>query len=131
MMSSIAGLAAGPEACGYVTTKHALIGLTRSITRDYGKQGVRCNAVCPGWVRTEMADAEMAELMDRLRLSTLNEAYDLVTKDVPLGRPALAVEVASAVAFLCKDEAAMISGAVLTVDGGAMSVDVPTLAFGD
>lgn len=129
IMSSIAGLAAGPEVCGYVTMKHALIGLTRSLTRDYGPKGVRCNAVCPGWVRTEMADAEMAELVKRRGLASIEEAYDLVTRDVPLGRPATAAEVANVVAFLCSHEASMVTGAALTVDGGATIVDVPTLAF--
>lgn len=129
MMASIAALAAGPEACGYVTMKHGLLGLTRSIARDYGRHGVRCNAVCPGWVRTEMADAEMAELVERRSLETVEEAYSLVTRDVPLGRAATGEEVAAAVAFLCSAEAAMITGAVLTVDGGATIVDVPTLAF--
>lgn len=129
MMASIAALAAGPEACGYVTMKHGLIGLTRSIARDFGKHGVRCNAICPGWVKTEMANMEMSELMERKGLASREEAYALVTKDVPLGKPAMPEDVAAAVAFLCSDEASMISGAVLTVDGGSNVVDVPTLAF--
>ena len=129
MMASIAALASGPEACGYVTMKHGLIGLTRSIARDFGGQGVRCNAICPGWVRTEMADMEMDEVMLRKGLASRDAAYPLVTLDVPLGRPADPADVASAVAFLCSGEASMISGAVLTVDGGATVVDVPTLAF--
>lgn len=131
VISSIAGLAAGPEACGYVTMKHALIGLMRSITRDYGPKGVRCNAICPGWVRTEMADSEMAELMQRLKLRSVEEAYALVTRNVPMGRPATAAEVANVVAFLCSGEAAMVAGSVMTVDGGSSAVDVPTLAFSD
>ena len=65
IISSIAGLGAGTGVCGYTTAKHALIGLTRSLARDYGPQGVRVNAVCPGWVRTPMADEEMQELMER------------------------------------------------------------------
>ena len=129
MMASIAALASGPEACGYVTMKHGLIGLTRSIARDFGKHGVRCNAICPGWVKTEMADMEMSELMERKGLASREEAYALVTKDVPLGKPAMPEDVAAAVAFLCSREASMISGAVLTVDGGSTVVDVPTLAF--
>lgn len=129
MISSIAGLAAGPEACGYVTMKHALIGLAKSITRDYGPKGVRCNTICPGWVRTEMADSEMAELMERKGLASVEEAYALVTRDVPLGKPAEPEDVAHAAAFLGSDEAALITGAVLTLDGGATVVDVPTIAF--
>lgn len=131
MISSIAGLAAGPEACGYVTMKHALIGLAKSITRDFGPKGVRCNTICPGWVRTEMADSEMQELMERKELATVDEAYAMVTRDVPLGKPAMPEDVAGAAAFLCSGEAAMISGAVLTIDGGATVVDVPTIAFGE
>ncbi|MDF0603009.1 SDR family NAD(P)-dependent oxidoreductase [Psychromarinibacter sp. C21-152] len=129
MMASIAGLAAGPEACGYVTMKHGLLGLAKSIARDFGPQGVRCNAICPGWVRTEMADMEMAELMERKGLATVDEAYALVTRDVPLRQPADGADVAAAAAFLCSDEARMITGSILTVDGGAIIVDVPTLAF--
>lgn len=129
MMASIAGLASGPEACGYVTMKHGLLGLTKSIARDYGPQGVRCNAICPGWVRTEMADMEMGELMERKGLSTVEDAYALVTRDVPLRRPADPKDVALAAAFLCSQEARMITGSILTVDGGATIVDVPTLAF--
>ena len=130
MVSSIAGLAAGPEACGYVTVKHALIGLAKSIARDFGPKGVRCNTICPGWVRTEMADSEMAELVARKGLASVEDAYALVTRDVPLGKPAMPEDVAHAAAFLCSGEAALISGAVLTIDGGATIVDVPTIAFG-
>jgi NAD(P)-dependent dehydrogenase (short-subunit alcohol dehydrogenase family) len=128
MVSSIAGLAAGPEVCGYTTTKHAMIGLTRSLARDYGPAGVRVNAICPGWVRTPMADEEMQVLMERHRIS-LDEAYARVTADVPLRRPATAEEIAAACHFLVSDEASIITGAVLVADGGAMVVDLPTLAF--
>jgi NAD(P)-dependent dehydrogenase (short-subunit alcohol dehydrogenase family) len=110
--------------------KHAQIGLVRAIARDFGRAGVRCNAVCPGWVTTEMADQEMDELMERSELPSREAAYEHVTKDVPLGRPASPEEVAAAIAFLCASEASAITGAVLTVDGGSTVVDVPTLAFG-
>jgi len=129
LVSSIAGLAAGTEVCGYTTMKHALIGLTRSLARDYGPAGVRVNAICPGWVRTPMADEEMRVLMDRHGIS-LDQAYALATADVPLRRPASAEEIAAASLFLVSDEASIITGAVLTADGGSTVVDVPTLAFG-
>ena len=127
--ASIASLAAPAGAFGYTVMKHAQIGLMRTIARDFGRDGVRCNAVCPGWVTTEMADEEMDELMARKGFGTRQEAYAHVTKDVPLGRPATPQEVASAITFLCAPEASAVTGAILTVDGGSTIVDVPTLAF--
>lgn len=127
-IASIAALAAGPQVCGYTTFKHALIGLSRSLARDYGPQGVRSNVVCPGWVRTPMADEEMQPLMAQHGIS-LDEAYALVTGDVPLRRPADPAEIAEVCAFLASPAASIVTGAVLTADGGATIVDVPTLAF--
>lgn len=129
VLASIAGLFAGPDAAGYVTTKHACIGLAKSLARDYGRFGVRTNTVCPGWVTTAMADEQMEVLLEKHGLASVEEAYALVTKDVPLGRPASPEDVANAVCFLASAEASMINGAVLTVDGGAGTVDLPTLAF--
>jgi NAD(P)-dependent dehydrogenase (short-subunit alcohol dehydrogenase family) len=131
VLASIAGLFAGPDAAGYVTMKHACIGLAKSLARDYGRKGVRTNTVCPGWVRTPMADEEMDYVMTKHGLASRDEAYALVTKDVPLGRPALPQDVAAAVCFLASTEARMINGAILTVDGGAATVDLPTLAMVD
>lgn len=129
IVSSLAGHFAGPGVVGYVTTKHALIGLTRSLARDYGPQGVRVNAICPGWVRTELADRQMAALIAKHGLPDLDAAYALATRDVPLRRAASADEVAQAALFLASPQAAMITGISLLVDGGASVVDLPTLAF--
>lgn len=127
-VSSIAALGAPPEVCGYTTFKHAVIGLTRSLARDYGPQGVRVNAVCPGWVRTPMSDDEMRPLMIE-RGITLDQAYDLVTADAPLRRPASTEEIASVCRFLISHEASILTGAVIVADGGSTIVDVGTLAF--
>lgn len=131
VLASIAGLFAGPDAAGYVTMKHGCIGLAKSLARDYGRKGVRTNTVCPGWVTTAMADEQMEFIVEKFKLKNVEEAYALVTKDVPLGRPATAEDVANAVCFLASAEASMINGAILTVDGGAGTVDLPTLAFAE
>lgn len=128
LVASIASLAAGPEVCGYTTAKHALIGLMRSLARDYGPQGVRVNAVCPGWVRTPMADEEMLPLIAR-HGDTLDEAYARVCADVPLRRPAGADEIARVCGFLASPAASIVTGAAIVADGGSSVVDVPTLAF--
>ena len=129
VVSSIAGLAAAPESVGYVTAKHGLIGLAKSMARDFGARGVRVNTVCPGWVRTPMADEEMDALAALRGLGSREAAYALATAQVPLRRPAEPGEVAAVVAFLASGHASAVTGAVLTVDGGATIVDLPTTAF--
>ncbi len=129
IISSLAGLFAGPSVAGYTVGKHALIGLTKTLARDYGRHGVRVNAVCPGWVRTPMADAEMDEFAGRAGLDGRETAYATVTADVPLRRPAAPCEIASIVRFLGSEESAYMTGAVLVADGGAHIVDLPTISF--
>lgn len=129
IVSSIAGLFAGPEAIGYVTMKHACIGLAKSLARDFGRLGVRTNTICPGWVSTAMADEQMEYLVAKYKLPSIKEAYDLVTKDVPAGRPATPEEVSNVICFVASPEAEMMNGALVTVDGGSSVVDLPTLAF--
>ena len=130
MVSSVAGLFAIPDDVGYTTAKHALLGLTRSLARDYGPRGVRVNAVCPAWTRTPAADASMARLGER-RGTDREGAYALSTAHVPLRRPVAADEVAAACLFLASDDASAITGAVLPVDGGSSAVDLSTAAFDD
>lgn len=129
VVSSLAGLFAGPSVAGYTVGKHALIGLTRTLARDYGRKGVRVNAVCPGWVQTPMADDEMDEFATHAGLGSREEAYATVTADVPLQRPARPAEIASVVRFLGSGESSYVTGAVIVADGGSHVVDVPTIAF--
>jgi meso-butanediol dehydrogenase / (S,S)-butanediol dehydrogenase / diacetyl reductase len=124
-VASVAALVAGPGEPQYAVSKAALVMLTKSLAVTLGPRGVRANAICPGWVRTPMADAEMTALE-----TDLEAAYRRVTRHVPLGRPARPDEVAAAALFLASEEASYISGAVLTVDGGMTAVDVGTIEFG-
>lgn len=127
LVSSVSGVVAAPSSAAYVTSKAALIGLTTSIAVDLAPRGIRANAVCPGWVRTEMGDDAMAELIDAGR--TVDEAYELVTDAIPMRRAAAPDEVAACIAFLASDDASYVTGATLAVDGGLLAVDPGALAF--
>jgi len=129
IVSSIAALAAVPATAGYSAAKAGLLGLTRSLALDYGPRGVRVNAVCPGWVRTPLADAEMDELAARRGISR-EDAYLLATSRTPLRRPADPAEIAACCLFLASSEASFVTGSVLVADGGSTAVDVSTLDFG-
>jgi len=127
-VSSVAGLVAGPGGPAYGTSKAALIALTRSLAVRYGPQRIRVNALCPGWVRTPMSEREMDGLAAARGIGR-EDAFRLVSADLPLRRVAEPEEIAAACLFLASAEASFVTGAVLVVDGGSTAVDVGMLAF--
>jgi meso-butanediol dehydrogenase/(S,S)-butanediol dehydrogenase/diacetyl reductase len=128
-IASVAGLRAAPASVAYCSSKAALAMLTQCIALDHGAAGVRANCVCPGWVRTPMADREMDSLAEKLDASR-EDAYAEVTAEVPLRRPSSPEEIAGSVAWLLSADASYVNGAVIPVDGGHTIVDVGTIAFG-
>ncbi len=109
-VASIAGLAGVSERVAYNASKHGLVGLTRTLAAEWGGHGVRCNAVCPGWVKTEM------DVVDQVG-GHYTDAD--ITHRVPMGRFATADDVARAIAFLADaNESPFINGHTLVVDGG-------------
>lgn len=128
-VASLAGLRAAPASVAYGASKAGAIMLTQCIAVDHGPQGVRANCVCPGWIRTEMADRAMDEL-GGLRGTGREGAYELATAPVPARRPGEPGEVADLVAWLAGPQSTYVNGAVVTVDGGSAVVDAASLAFG-
>ncbi|XVS64418.1 SDR family NAD(P)-dependent oxidoreductase [Actinosynnema sp. CA-299493] len=109
-IASVAGLRGVADRAVYNTTKHGLIGMTRTLAVEWGGRGVRVNAVCPGWVKTEM-DVE----------SQAGGHYDDtdITDHVPMGRFAAPDDIAQAVAFLADPtRSGFVNGVALPVDGG-------------
>lgn len=127
-VASVAAIRSNALMAGYSASKAGLVALTQSIAVEYGDQGVRANAVCPGWVRTEMADAEL-DAVARKRGLTLADAYQLATSLVPMRRAAQPVEIARMVAFLASPAASYITGAVIPIDGGSSASDAGALAL--
>jgi meso-butanediol dehydrogenase/(S,S)-butanediol dehydrogenase/diacetyl reductase len=120
-VSSVAALAGNPGITPYATTKAALLALTRQCALDFGADGIRVNAICPGWVRTEMSELQMDGLAAR-RGGDREEAFAAVIAHQPIRRVADPAEIADAVVFLASDRAAFITGAVLPIDGGSTAV---------
>jgi NAD(P)-dependent dehydrogenase (short-subunit alcohol dehydrogenase family) len=110
-IASTSGVTGNWNQSAYAASKHALVGLTKSIALDYGAKNIRANAICPGFIETERA----------LKFSALNRGEEWKGKklsEIPLGRFGKPEEVAHLAAFLASDEAAFISGAVIPIDGG-------------
>lgn len=109
-IASVAGLLGVADRAAYNASKHGLIGLTRTLAAEWGGRGVRCNAVCPGWVKTPMDDsAQDAGLY----------ADSDITGRVPMARFATPDDVAQAVAFLADPaHSSFVNGHALSVDGG-------------
>jgi 3-oxoacyl-[acyl-carrier protein] reductase len=105
-VSSIVGLHGNPGQTNYAASKAGIIGFTKSLARELGTRGVRANVVAPGYVRTRLTDVLGEDLTGQMLANT------------PLGRLGEPVDIASAVRFLCSDEASFITGEVLLVDGG-------------
>ncbi|HEY7257451.1 MAG TPA: SDR family NAD(P)-dependent oxidoreductase [Gaiellales bacterium] len=119
---------AGPGWASYCASKAGLAMLTATIASDYGPRGVRANCVCPGWVRTPMADQDMDEVAAR-RGTDREGAYRLTSSTTPLRRPAEPEEVAAVIAFLAGPEASYVNGATVPVDGGATVVDGTSVPY--
>jgi len=109
-VASVAGLVGIADRAAYNASKHGLIGLTRTLAAEWGGRGVRVNAVCPGWVKTEMDSADQAG-------GSYTDA-DIIGR-VPMGRFATPDDISFAIAFLADEkESGFINGHSLTVDGG-------------
>jgi NAD(P)-dependent dehydrogenase (short-subunit alcohol dehydrogenase family) len=106
-MSSIMGTVAGPNGAAYVAAKHGVVGLTKSAALDYGKYGLRINAVGPGFIKTPLMGPSFNEQ---------TEAY--LGGLHPIGRMGEPQEVADLVAYLCSEQASFMTGGYYLVDGG-------------
>jgi len=106
-ISSIIGLTGNAGQTNYAAAKAGLIGFTKAVAREYGSRNITCNAVAPGYVRTELTSATLTDSM----------VAELI-KMSPIKREGTAEDIAALVAFLCSERAGFITGQVIAVDGG-------------
>jgi NAD(P)-dependent dehydrogenase (short-subunit alcohol dehydrogenase family) len=114
-MSSVNGIVSEPFLAVYSASKGAIVMLTKGVALDYAKQGIRCNAICPGWVDTPINHAHAA------MLGGLERVYAEIDSFQPIGRPGEPREIANVALFLASDEASFMTGSVVVADGGMTS----------
>lgn len=110
--ASSSGVLYDREMVAYTTTKHAVIAMTRQIAGDYGRYGIRVNALCPGWVDTPFNEPFIRQIGGRAAIE------DYIRKRVPLGRWADVDEIAEPILFLVSDRSSYVTGQILVCDGG-------------
>ncbi|MCR9127447.1 MAG: SDR family oxidoreductase [Rhodobacteraceae bacterium] len=116
-MASTASLKGGPGIAAYVAAKHGVLGLVRATATEVARRGITCNAVCPGFVDTDMGEAAIAGVMQRLGIDRA-AATARVTGANPMRRLIDVDEVVAATVFLASPGASMVNGHALAVSGG-------------
>ena len=119
-VASIAGLRGAPLLSAYVTSKHAVIGLTRSLALEFATRNITVNAVCPGYVETDMVKNAVANIMTKTGRSEAEARATLVATN-PLGRLIEPEEVSDTVMWLCRPGTESITGQSIVLSGGAVS----------
>lgn len=119
-IASVAAFNASPDGVSYAASKAAVVAYTRSLAYAHGADGIRANAVAPGWVRTPMSTYEMRLLAEQ-NGTTPDAEFQAVGRRIALGRMAEPAEIAACCLFLVSDEASFVTGAVLVADGGGRS----------
>jgi NAD(P)-dependent dehydrogenase (short-subunit alcohol dehydrogenase family) len=116
-IASTASLQGGGSIPAYSAAKHGVLGLVRSIAQDVAKKGITCNAICPGFVDTEMADAAVSGVMGKLGVDR-DKAVSMVVSGNPMARLITPDEVAAVALFLASPGASSVNGHALSVSGG-------------
>jgi len=112
--SSVMGVTARPNSVGYITSKHALVGMVRCVAREVAGQNIRVNILAPGPIDNEFQKT----IEDRITKTTGIDGTEMLNKMIPLGRHALPDEIAKSVLFLASDQSSFSTGSVFMADGG-------------
>ncbi len=117
-IASAHGLVASPDKAAYVAAKHGLIGLTKVIALETAKDGITCNAICPGWVLTPLVQKQLDASAAKDGTSKDDEAKKFLAEKQPAMQFVTPEEIGGLVVFLCSDSAKLITGSAYSIDGG-------------
>jgi len=117
-IASAHGLVASPNKAAYVAAKHGLVGLTKVVALEAAGSGVTCNAICPGWVRTDLVERQIEARALAEGIPVEQAALGLLQEKQPSRAFVAPEQIGSLAAYLCSDEAAQITGSALSIDGG-------------
>lgn len=117
-IASAHGLTASPFKSAYVSAKHGLVGLTKTVALETAGQGVTCNAICPGYVLTPLVEAQIPDQMKVHHMDRETVIREVMLDRQPSKQFATVEEIGGTAVFLCSDAAAQITGTTISVDGG-------------
>ncbi len=117
-IASVHGLVASVNKCAYIAAKHGIVGLTKAVALECAGTGVTCNAVSPGWVRTELVERQIEDRARDLGVGIKEGAEDILREKQPSLQFVTVDQVAGLVLYLCSDAAAQITGIAVPIDGG-------------
>lgn len=122
-IASLGGMRCLPGMPAYCSSKAGLIMLTQQAALDYGRHNIRCNAVCPGGVKTEMTKQDFGQFGKMLGIEP-DTFIDQIALEIPMRRFAASPEIGGLCSYLASDDSSFMTGAVITLDGGTAIVDV-------
>lgn len=117
-ISSSHGLRASPFKSAYIASKHGLIGLSKSVALEYAKSGVTCNCICPGYVRTALAETQIKDQAKVHNLTEEKVIQDIILAPQPSGNFTKVEDIAAMVIHLCSKYSDNITGTQISIDGG-------------
>ena len=117
-VASAHGLVASPFKSAYVAAKHGVVGMTKTVALEVAEYKITCNAICPGFVRTPLVEAQIADQAKVNNMPVENVVRDIILASQPNKRFVEVSEIAALAVFLASDNALSITGTPISIDGG-------------
>jgi 3-hydroxybutyrate dehydrogenase len=117
-IASVHGLVGSVNKSAYVAAKHGMVGLTKVVALENASKGITVNAICPGWVETDLITNQINDVATAQRIDIKQAKFNLITTKQPMPKMAKPSHIGELVLFLCSDAAQNITGTTMPIDGG-------------